>query len=98
MRFASHHSRKRVPWGDLGRAHAVAPRRRCGGGVAVRPPYSEVRLLRSLVVALALSCIVVASVSAGAATTSMRLSTRQARAAVQAEELAAAADAARELS
>ena len=76
----------------------LAPRRRSGGGLGVRCPGLEVRLLRSLVVALALSCIIT-SVPAAAAPSSIHLSTRQARAATQADDrLAAAADAARELS
>ncbi len=99
MRFASHHSRKRVQSGDLGHAHAVAPGRGSGGEVRGRCPRPEVWLLRSLGLALALSCIVITSVPAGAATSSIRLSTQQARAAVQADDqLAAAADVARELS
>src|SRR5688500_10864772 len=99
MRFASHHDRKRVQSSDLGHAHAVAPRRWSGGDVRGRCPRREVWLLRSFVLALALSCIVITSVPVGAATSSIRLSTQQARAAVQADEqLAAAADVARELS
>jgi len=58
-----------------------------------------VRLLRTLVVALALSCVIITFFPMGAATSSIRLSTRLAPAAVQADDqLAAAADVARVLS
>jgi predicted metalloprotease len=97
MRFASHHSRKSVQSSDLGQV--VAPGRGSGGDVRGRCPRLEVWLLRSLVLALALSCIAATSVPAGAATSPIRLSTQQARAAVQVDEqLAAAGDVARELS
>ena len=65
----------------------------------VRWLISEMRLLRSLVVAFALSCMVITSVPARAATSSIRLTIGQTHAAAQSDDqLAAAADAARELS
>jgi uncharacterized protein len=77
---------------------AQAPRRRSGGGVGVRCPGLEERLLRSIVVAFALSCIVITPIPAGAAS-SIHLATPQTRASAQVDDrLAAAADAARELS
>jgi predicted metalloprotease len=59
----------------------------------------EVRLFRSFIVVLALSCIVIADVPAGAAPASTYLSTGHTRAAAQPDDqLEAAADTARELS
>src|SRR5215211_4890358 len=100
MRFAYHHSQIQVRGCGLTPGHpAQTLRRRYGGVIGVRWPGLEVGLLRSLVIALALSCIVITSVPAGAAASSIQLSTGQERAAAQADDrLAAAADAARELS
>src|SRR5687768_11502589 len=61
--------------------------------------HAQMRLFRSFVVALALSCSVIAYAPMGATAASAYLSTEQAPAAAQADDrLAAAADAARELS
>jgi predicted metalloprotease len=99
MRLACHHSRKLVVSGGLAQAHALTPEPRFGGGVGGRRPGLEMQMLRSLIVVVALSSMIISSVSAGAAPSSTQMSTRQSRGAAQADDwLAAAADAARELS
>src|SRR5687768_10882081 len=99
MRFASHHTQKRVRSGGRAPGHALAPRRRFVEGLGGRCPGLEVRLLRSLILALALSCIVITSGPRGAAASLIHLDTPQIRAAAQSDErLAAAAATARELS
>src|SRR3954463_12403863 len=98
MRLAYHHIQERMRPGGPTPAYTQAPKRRSCGGPGVRCPGLEVRLLRSLVVALALSCVIT-PVPAAAAPSSFPLPTRQPRAAAQADDqLAAAADTARELS
>jgi predicted metalloprotease len=98
MRFAPHHTQERMRPGGPAPAHTLASRRRSGGGLGGHSPGLEVWLLRSLVVALALSCIIT-SVPAVAAPSSIHLSIRQARPATQDDDrLATAADTARELS
>jgi predicted metalloprotease len=86
MRFVCRHFQKRVPRRALASRHpAQASGRRFGGGEGNYWPGLEVRLFRSFIVSLVLSCIVFTSVPVGAA-------------AQTDDRLAEAADAARELS